>query len=68
MTDRSVTKQKQTRYQVKGTATVSVWMYIHADSPTDALNKANAGEYEESPEYDTDGEPQYDSVVEAMPR
>ncbi len=28
----NLTKQKQTRYQVKGTATVSVWMYIHADS------------------------------------
>lgn len=59
---------EQKRYQVRGTATVSVWMYIHADSPAEALSRANSGEYEESPEYDTDGEPEYNSVVEAMPR
>lgn len=56
------------RYQVRGTATVSVWMYIHADSGKEALDRANSGEYEESPEYDTDGEPTYTSVTEAMPR
>lgn len=59
---------EQKRYQVCGTATVSVWMYIHADSAAEALSKANAGEYEESPEYDTDGDASWESVTEAMPR
>lgn len=56
------------RYQVRGTATVTVHMYIHAESPAEALSKANCGEYEEAPDYDTDGEAEYVSAVEAMPR
>lgn len=57
------TKQ-QKLYQVKGTATVSVWMDIHAESRAEALEKANAGEYEESPDFDSDGDISWETVTE----
>lgn len=58
MTDRPLSEEKRL-FDVEGVVTVTCWVKIKATSESEAIEKAQAGEYTESYETEHDGDPQW---------